>query len=315
MDAGILDLIVGAFAQTLDGAYGVLWRYSIPLLAVVGLIYFLISIGHLTIGHYSLAALGDVLWVILKWGVLYWVVFVLYDLMWNGAFMTFLQWGLEAGGGAFTLESFFAPSEVVNAGFKTAAPLYDYISNNLGIGTMFDPAQVIELLAAFLAYWIIVFAYGIMALHVMMTIIEFKLAVAVGTVLIPWAVLGPTAVLGELALSWLAAGLVRVMLTAVMMSIGVPLFETLVFPGGSPRFGGADPTVYQMMVVAVAAVVFAVLAWVVPSRAAAIGGRGMALAIGGESLVGGAMAGIGMARFTYNAGSGAIRGVSQLLQR
>ena len=149
----------------------------------------------------------------------------------------------------------------------------------------------------------------------MMTIIEFKLAVAAGTVLVPWAILTQTSVLGELSLSWMVAGLIRVLLTALLMSIGVPLFETLAFPGGSPALGGRDPTIYEAVSVMVGAVVFATLAWVLPSRAASIGGRGMALAIGGETLVAGGMAGMGMASYASHAGSGAIRGVSQMLRR
>jgi type IV secretion system protein TrbL len=118
------------------------------------------------------------------------------------------------------------------------------------MGAVWNLPTVIFFLAAFL---LIIIAFAIMALHVMMTIIEFKLAVAAATVLIPWAVLTQTAVLGELALSWLVAGLVRVMLTAIMMSIGVPLFELFAFPGGSPAAGGADPTIYQAIVMAMGA--------------------------------------------------------------
>jgi type IV secretory pathway TrbL component len=312
MNAGILDLIVGTFVAVLDGAYGTLWRYSIPLLAILGLMYFLIAVGQLVISHYSLAALGDVLWVILKWGVVYFVVFFLFDRIWNGAFMTFLQWGLEAGGGAFGLSQFLQPSLVVDAGFVAAVPLYDYIQSFSGFGMAWNIATVLLFLGA---YWLIVFAFAVMALHAMMTIIEMKLAIAVGTVLVPWAILTQTAVLGELSLSWMAAGLVRVLLTAALMSIGVPLFETLAFPGGSPATGGADPTIYQALVVALAALVFAILTWVLPSRAAAIGGRGMALAISGDSLVTGGMAGVSMARYAWHAGAGAIRGASQMLQR
>jgi type IV secretion system protein TrbL len=310
MNAGLLDIIVGTFVVALDGAFAALTRYSIPLLAIVGLIYFLIAVGQMTtVGNYSLAALGDVLWIILKWGVLYWIVFVLYDLFWNGAFMTFLQWGLEAGGGTFGLDAFLRPSAVVDAGVIAAGPIYDYLNNLSGMGAVWNLPTAIFFVAAFV---LIIVSFAVMALHVMMTIIEFKLAVATATVLIPWAVLTQTAVFGELALSWLAAGLVRVMLTAIMMSIGVPLFELFAFPGGSPASGGSDPTIYQAIAMSMGALVFAVLAWVLPSRAAAIGGRGMALAIGGDSLVAGGMAGYAIAS---RAVGGAIRGTSRLLGR
>ena len=64
-----------------------------------------------------------------------------------------------------------------------------------------------------IAYWLVVLSFGIMALHVIMTIIDIKLAIASGAVLFPWCILTQTSVLGELSLSWITAGLVRVLLT------------------------------------------------------------------------------------------------------
>jgi type IV secretory pathway TrbL component len=158
-----------------------------------------------------------------------------------------------------------------------------------------------------------VLAFGVMALAVMMTLIEMKLAMASSTVLLPWAILTQTAFLGELALSWLTACLVRVLLTATMMAISFPLFELVTFPGGSPAQGGSDPTFYQAVVAAIVALIFAVLSWVVPNRAASIGGRGMALALGSDVLVSGGMAGVAGARYAYHSGQAVIRGVSQML--
>jgi len=83
------------------------------------------------------------------------------------------------------------------------------------------------------------------------------------------------------------------------------------FPAGSPAQGGADPTFYQAVVAAIVALIFAILAWVVPNRAASIGGRGMAL--GSDVLVGGGMAGVAGARYAYHPGQAVIRGVSQML--
>jgi type IV secretory pathway TrbL component len=144
-----------------------------------------------------------------------------------------------------------------------------------------------------------------------------KLAIATGSILIPWGVLTQTASLGELSLSWMTAGLVRVLLTALLMSIGVPLFEMMTL-AVSPRTGGPDPKIYGAVVLAVTALAFMALVWVLPNRAAAIGGRGMALALGGDVLIGGGMAawsaaGAG-ARYATAAGAGVIRGSSQMVQ-
>lgn len=243
-------------------------------------------------------------------GVFVFISDVLYSLMWNGAFMTFLNWGLEAGGDTFSLSDFLNPSRVVNAGFRAAVPLYDFLHNMTGPGKLWNWDVTASYLAA---YWIVVFSYGVIALAVLMTLIEVKLAIATSAVLVPWAILTHTAALGELSLSWLTAGLVRVLMTALLMAIGVPLFEFFAFPGGSPAMGGRDPKLSEGIVMALAALVFAGLAWVLPSRAASIGGRGMALALGGDVVIGAGMAGVSAARYAYHSGQAAVRGVSQML--
>jgi type IV secretion system protein TrbL len=310
MNSEILNAVVSAFNSTLDAAFGALHVYSLALLSVLGLIYLLHAIGRmLSSGAASLGALGDFLWVAVRIGVFVFLTVTL-DLLMDAAFATFLQWGVEAGGGGFSMADFLNPSRTVDAGFRAAMPLQAAIQNMIGWGMVFNIATMWVL---GFAYWIVVIAFGVMALHVMMTLIEMKLAIATSAVLVPWGVLTQTAFLGELSLSWLTACLVRVLLTATLMAISFPLFELVAFPGGNPAEGGADPTMYQAIVAAVTAFVFAALTWVLPSRAASIGGRGMALALGGDVLTGAGVAGASGARFAAHAGHAVIRGVSQML--
>jgi type IV secretory pathway TrbL component len=314
MNAAILNTVVGIFMSTLDGAFARLAVYSIPLLSILGLIYLLLAVGQMTMQSHSLAALGDFLWVTLKIGVVYFFAFAFYSVFWTAAFYSFLQWGLEGGSGGFGYESFLNPSSVLDTGFKAAAPLYDTL-NNMGMFAKVDKPWTFA--GLLIAYWLVVLSFGIMALHVIMTIIDIKLAIASAAVLFPWCMLTHTSILGELSLSWITAGLVRVLLTSLLMSIGVPLFE-MANLGVSPATGGADPKFYGAATLAVVAFIFAVLSWVLPNRAAAIGGRGMALALGGDALVGGAMFGWSAAGATVHyaraAGSGVARGTSELVQ-
>jgi type IV secretory pathway TrbL component len=75
------------------------------------------------------------------------------------------------------------------------------------------------------------------ALHLMMTIIEFHLAVMAATVLLPWGVLQPTAFFAEFSLGWVTGGLVRVLLTSAMIGIATPLFASVKL-----TTVGSDPT-------------------------------------------------------------------------
>lgn len=310
INAELLNTLVTIFVGALDGAFARLAVYSIPLLSVLGTIYLLVSLGQMTMHAHSLSALGDFLWVVLKIGVTYFFVFVFYSLFWTAGFYTFLQWGLEGGGGGFGFESFLNPSAIVDTGFKAAAPIYDTLNNMSYLGRGTAPWTFVGLL---IAYWLVVISFGVLALHVIMTIIDIKLAIASGAVLFPWAVLTQTSILGELSLSWITAGLVRTLLTSLMMSIGVPLFE-MANLGVMPSAGGPDPTFYSAGTLAVVAFVFMVLSWILPNRAAAIGGRGMALALSGDALVGGAAATWSAAGSTVGYATRAVQGTSQLVQ-
>jgi type IV secretion system protein TrbL len=302
----LLDRIALAFSIALDGAFAALSVYSLGLLTVFGFLHFYIAMGLGVVGYITLwDAIGRFLWTIVKIGIFYWIIISLYDLMWNGAFMTFAQWGSVSGG--FGLDALLHPSQIVVEGFRRAYPIKVWLDQFIGLSL---PVYFVDFTIGLASYWVTVFAFGAIALHVLMALIEFKMALATSAVLLPWAVFTHTAFVGELSISWLVAGLIRILVTGVLMGVATPLFELLVLP--PPTLLGPDPTVFQAMSLGIAAFVFAVLAWVVPSRAAGIGGRGMALALTGEHLVGGGMAGIAGVRYLRSIGGGAIRGASRL---
>jgi hypothetical protein len=141
-------------------------------------------------------------------------------------------------------------------------------------------------------------------------LVEVHLAIMAGIVLFPWGILSYTIFLSELAVSWIAAGLVRMFITAGLMGISVPLFALAVLPSGA----GADPGVYDAIILAVVAVVFAILVWVIPNRAAGMAGRGAALALTGQQIATSGMAGVQGAQFAAAAMMEIRRGVSQMVK-
>lgn len=306
MQSTLLDALTLAFTTTLDGAYAVLQRYSLGLLGVFALIEFYLSMGPHLANHASFGyAFYGFLLMLMKVGVFYVLATQLYDLLWNGVFYTFLGWGLAAGGGTFGYQDFLRPSSVIDAGFKTAAPLYDLIMNHTGLSMLYNWAVVAGYL---LAYWIIVLAFAIMAFHVIYAIIQMKFAIATGAILLPWGILGPVAHLGELSVAWITAGAIRVLVTATIMAIAVPLFQTFAFRAAPRLLGGPDPTVYDAAIMVMGAIFFAALAWELPKRAADAGGR-FAFGLTGAPLsAGGWMVGSAI----YGAGASAIQGRSRM---
>jgi type IV secretion system protein TrbL len=312
MNATILDDITQAFVTALQGGTQTLAAYSLPLLLVFATIAFYLQVGSgLMSGAVAVAdALGGLLLLVLKIGVFYWLLVFLPQ--WTtAAYETFLLWGAAPTAATFSNATFFQPSALVNLGFAVAGDLYD-MANRLSIWTRLNHPFL--LWGYSIAYFLTVLAFALIALHLMMTIIEFNLAVLAGTVLIPWGVLHPTAFLTEFSLGWLTGGLVRVLVTGAIVGIGRPLFSAIT----TTLTVGGDPTAYSALVVAIASGIYTVLAWVVPGRAAAIAGRGVSLALHGGTLLstGGAIlqAASSPLRGVLLAQS-AIRGVSALVRR
>ena len=149
-----------------------------------------------------------------------------------------------------------------------------------------------------------------MALAVMVALIEMHLAIMAGIVLFPWGILSYTMFLSSWRSLGSPAGLVRMFITAALMGISVPLFALAALP----VVAGADPDLYGSLILAVVAVLFAILVWVIPNRAAGMAGRGAALALTGEHIVSSGMAGFQGAQFAARAGAEVVRGVSQMVK-
>src|SRR5215471_5080979 len=131
--------------------------------------------------------------------------------------------------------------------------------------------------------------------------------VLTATGVLPRGVLRPTAFLSEASVGWLGGNLIRLLVTGAFMGIAVPLYQSVSTSNTNAATG--DPSVYGQFLLVAVSIVFVILAWVIPGRAASLAGRGLALS--GAQITGAAM---GTARF-YLLGSNVIRGVSSMIRR
>ena len=248
--------------------------------------------------------LGDALAAALLYavniGVAYWLLVNLSGIA-TAAYQTFLQWGLAAGG-APAAGVLLTPSTVVDMGFQIAAPIMDYSARQTGWSAMWNFSQIMmyDLTAT-----AIVVSFPFVALALMITQIEYHLAVMLGAVLIPFSIFGPTAFLTEFCIGWITGSLLRVLVTAVLVGVGFPLFTTAV----TALTAGGDPTRYSAMIVAFISLLYAGLTWWVPNKASSMCGR-VALGLSGATVVASAM---GAGRVAM-AGYQAVRGVSRMIE-
>ena len=174
------------------------------------------------------------------------------------------------------------PASIIDQGFQQAWPIRDFTDRLVSWLKVWDWDT---LFLYSLSYYLIVLGFFFVGLTLMVTTIELKLAVMLGAVLVPLAVWQTSAFLAEAAIGWIMGGAVRVFVVAALLGIAQPLFGRI-----TPTMAGSDPDFKSALLCGLVAVLFAIVVWVVPRRAAGLVGSGLALT--GQDVVAGAMTGV-----------------------
>lgn len=213
-----------------------------------------------------------------------------------GFFDLFASWGASITGGNFTAEMFLSPSTVWTIGFRITWPLIEFATGMGAIKAMFN---VTPIFIALITVVVISLVFLWITKDIIMTILEFHLAVMLAPVLFPWAILSQTAEFAAFVISWFMAGCLRVLLVIASVGLALPLMEVM-----TPKltFAG-DPSIFGTLVMLGCAFVFFFLVNEVVKRSATIGGRGYALGLPGATLTGGLASVVGT---MLSAGSGPI---------
>ena len=303
----LLNLLAGTYLGALEAGARALTQYAIPILSLAALIQFhrewwpvvLSGGGHMgeALGHFvvMLITLGFYMWLLLN----LWTIG-------QAAFDTFAGWGMLGSGNGLTSEQLRNPGFILDIGLRVAFPQAEQATWLQkvwqGLNLAFSPSEwliVVLIIAAFLA----------IAIHHLFMLVEFYLALMCGHVLIGWGIWRTTAHFAEFSLGWITGALIRVLVSCTMIGLSVPLFQQLRAPVVT---GGVfDVMTYiQTATPVVGSIVFAVLAWVLPARAARMAGSA-SLGLTGSTIASAAMT---TTRFVQM-GTGAIRGASQMLRR
>ncbi|MGE0853367.1 MAG: P-type conjugative transfer protein TrbL [Hyphomicrobiaceae bacterium] len=230
-------------------------------------------------------------------------------------FQSFAGLGLKASGASLTAADLMRPGFVASTGFTASRPLIEKAGELIGITTFFSNFVTIAVLM--LAWLIVLLAFFVLSVQLFITIIEFKLTVLAGFVLVPFALFGQTAFLAERVLGNVISSGIKLMVLAIVVGIGSSLFGTLIRPTGEVTLTQAASTI-------LAAIAVFGLAIFVPGIAAGLAsgapqlGAGAAVAttaaLGGTAVAGG-LFGAGAARLAGRASGGAIKAAASLTGR
>lgn len=278
MNVGFFDAITQAFLVALESGFLVLHQWAVVILSgLAGFVWIMTVLPMAAAGLSPAGIIAAMAALLLGIGI-YWYLIVHMHSIAMGFFDLFAGFGASVSGGVFTAEQFRHPSAIFEMAFITSRPLVDFLNNQTGWAVLWNGHMVFLYAVALL---FIVGAFLWVIKDVMITLIEFYFSLMVLPVLFPWGLLTHTSFFAEFAVSWVMSSCIRVMLLAAVLGIAVPIFQAF----GPTMTPGQDPTLYSAVIMACAALVFAILAHHIPLRAAAIGGRGMALALPGTIMV------------------------------
>ncbi len=145
-------------------------------------------------------------------------------------FQSFAGLGLKATGTSLTSADLMRPGFVASTGFGASKPLLEKAGELIGITSFFSNFVTIAVLM--LAWVIVLLAFFVLSVQLFITIIEFKLTVLAGFVLVPFALFGQTAFLAERVLGNVISSGIKLMVLAIVVGIGSSIFGTVMRPTG-----------------------------------------------------------------------------------
>lgn len=283
MDTGILDTMLATIAGYTTGSSGTITGYATSLYGILILLDFILAV-LLNIGETDhikqlvrkVLFYGFWIWIIREWGTLC-------DALLDSLMIT----GTAVGGvDASVLKT---PSLLIDKGFVVAYPYWQYASDMSWIEITASP---LNWLMAVIGYAGVVLAFGILALQIFITYVEFYIASALLLIFIPWGSFKYTSFVAEKAIgAVISYGTKLMMLGAVYgLSSGIIDSMTITLNNGEP-----DPsTVLASMLGPFA---LCLLCWQAPGMAAG-------LMTGAPTLSAGTAAGTAVAGFAGAAAGG-----------
>ncbi|MCA1200149.1 P-type conjugative transfer protein TrbL [Sphingomonas sp. R647] len=292
---GVIDRFLQVFTSYIDSGFGLL-QGEVAFLATT-----------LIVIDVTLAALfwtfgqGDDIIARLVKKTLFVGIFAYIIGNWNTlariVFESFAGLGLKASGTSFTAAELLQPGRVAQVGLDAGRPILESISGLMGYISFFE--NFIQIAVLLFAWVIVLLAFFVLAVQLFVTLIEFKLSVLCGFVLIPFGLFGKTAFMAERVLGHVISSGVKVLVLAVIVGIGSTLFSEF-----TDAIGDAQPTIEDAMAIVLGALCLLGLGIFGPGIASGIVSGGPQLGAGaaaGTSLAAGSLVVAGAA-----AGAGAI---------
>jgi len=301
---GVIDNFLGVFTSYIDSGFGLLGG-EVAFIATT-LIVIDVTLAAL---FWAWGADDDIMARLVK-KTLFVGVFAYLISNWNNlaqiVFDSFAGLGLKGSGTSFTAQDLMRPGKVAQTGLDAGAPLLDSISDLMGYWSFFE--NFIQIACLLFAWALVLLAFFILAIQLFVTLIEFKLTVLAGFVLIPFGLFGKTAFMAERVLGNVVSSGIKVLVLAVIIGIGSTLFDQF-----TQGFGDQTPSIDDAMAIVLAALSLLGLGIFGPGIATGLVSGGPQLGAGaavgtGLAVGGAAVAAGGAAMLAAKGGAAALSG-------
>lgn len=283
MDTGILDTMLATIAGYTTGSSGTITGYATSLYGILILLDFILAV-LLNIGETDhikqlvrkVLFYGFWIWIIREWGTLC-------DALLDSLMIT----GTSIGGvDASVLRT---PSALIDKGFIVANPYWEYAQNMDWLDITASP---LTFLMAIIGYAGVVLAFGILALQIFITYVEFYIASALLLIFIPWGSFKYTSFVAEKAIGAVISYGTKLMMLGAVYGLSSSIINsfTIDLAGGQPE----PISVFTSMLGPFA---LCLLCWQAPGMAAG-------LMTGAPTLSAGTAAGTAVAGFAGAAAGG-----------
>lgn len=306
MDTGILDTMLATIAGYTTGASGTISGYATSLYGILILLDFILAVllnlgetDHIKQLVRKVLFYGFWIWIIREWGTLC-------DALLDSLMIT----GTAVGGvDASVLKT---PSSLIDKGVAIADPYWQYASEMDWLDITTSP---LNWLMAVIGYAGVVLAFGILALQIFITYVEFYIASALLLIFIPWGSFKYTSFVAEKAIGAVISYGTKLMMLGAVYGLSSGIINSMtVSLNAEPEPG----TVFASMLGPFA---LCLLCWQAPGMAAGLmngaptlsAGTAMGTAVAGAAgaSAGGAM-GAGVGSMAMSAGSGAAKAAAGL---
>ncbi|KAB2888912.1 MAG: P-type conjugative transfer protein TrbL, partial [Burkholderiaceae bacterium] len=216
-DVTVIDRFLDTFSRYIDSGFGLVQGEVAFLTATLIVIDMTLAGLFWAMGH-AIGQGEDVIAKLLR-KVLYVGAFAYiignFNMLAGIVFRSFAGLGLTASGLTLSMGSFLQPGRLAKAGIDAGAPILKQISDLAGFPEVF--VNLAPIVVLFIAWFIVILCFFVLAVQLFVTLIEFKLTTLAGFVLVPFALWNKTAFLAEKVLGNVVSSGIKVLVLAVIV--------------------------------------------------------------------------------------------------